>query len=167
MQQTVIIDGYNVLLSSAGNRFTGSSLEQRRDRLIQFLNAALAGKRKKVIVVFDSEPGWELPQTERRGIVEIRFSRKPKGADDLIAGIAAKASRPLVVSADRELVSRVTFSGAQVLTPAELIHQLIRPCRKRTKDDEKPTPPTENEIAYWEDLFAKRKNDDEEEGDRL
>ena len=163
-QQTVIIDGYNVLLSSVGKRFAGSSLEERRNRLIQFLNAAYAGKRKKVIVVFDSEPGWELPQTERRGIVEVRFSRKPKGADDLIAAIASKAFRPLIVSADRELTSRTTFEGASVVTPAEFISQLVRPRRRRPKDEEKPSPPSEGEIAYWENLFSKRKGDKEGDG---
>jgi len=163
LPRTVFVDGYNMILSGAGGRFKGSSLEESRGKLIRFLNSALAGKTRRVIVVFDGDPDSPLPRTQRQGIVEVRFSRKPAGADELIVRLAAKASDALVVTGDRELASRVKSEGARTASPERFLQDLARKRARRHPRDEKPPAPGRKEVSFWEKLFFQPRDGDEEE----
>src|SRR6187551_2704237 len=101
--RTIILDGYNVIHRSPA--FDPKDLEDlagAREKLVNLLSWALGSEGDaSFVLVFD---GANVGQAERRSVgtggrVEVRFSRPPQSADDLIKALVDEwaSSRPLTV----------------------------------------------------------------------
>lgn len=113
----ILIDGYNV----TRRRHDHLDLEQQRTWLVQAV-ANLARRRGVVpTVVFDGEvAGGQRGGAGHRDVV-VRFSGAGIPADDeIVLEVEATDDPIVVVTDDRELVSRVQASGADVIGSQEL-----------------------------------------------
>jgi predicted RNA-binding protein with PIN domain len=115
-----IIDGYNVINSS--DKFSASSLKERRKRLIEFIQSYRphGSFRNSVTVVFDSKSknpyesyGYNKSHVSE---IEIIFSDGVLSADDIIAELVDESKNPYeitVVTNDKGLRGRTSSSGAK------------------------------------------------------
>ncbi|MER6079730.1 NTP pyrophosphohydrolase [Streptomyces sp. NPDC001833] len=115
----VIVDGANVVGSRPDGwwRDRKGAAERLRDRLAE---RGLPGRPTPVELVL-------VVEGAARGVDSVpgvRVESAPGSGDDLIVELAAEdPGRPrLVVTADRELRSRVTELGAEVIGPSALLH---------------------------------------------
>lgn len=115
-----IIDGYNVI--NCGDIFTASTLEGRRNKLLEFINERRphGSVRNSVTVVFDckSKNPYESGGYNTSHIygIEIIFSDGVVLADDIIADIVDSAKNPYditVVTNDKGIRRRTAPSGAK------------------------------------------------------
>ncbi|MER5795361.1 NTP pyrophosphohydrolase [Streptomyces sp. NPDC001980] len=115
----VIVDGANVVGSRPDGwwRDRKGAAERLRDRLAE---QGLPGRPTPVELVL-------VVEGAARGVTSVpgvRVESAPGSGDDRIVELAAEdPGRPrLVVTADRELRSRVTELGAEVIGPSALLH---------------------------------------------
>ncbi|MEW1780305.1 NTP pyrophosphohydrolase [Streptomyces sp. NPDC086777] len=115
----VIVDGANVVGSRPDGwwRDRRGAAERLRDRLAE---RGLPGRPTPVELVL-------VVEGAARGVASVpgvRVESAPGSGDDRIVELAAEdRGRPrLVVTADRELRSRVTELGAEVIGPSALLH---------------------------------------------
>jgi predicted RNA-binding protein with PIN domain len=141
-----VIDGYNVAKGDPAT--AGLTLERMRDELVARLavrGAELLG-RGPIVVVFDGRAG--VGADERRGPVEVRYSRD-EPADDVIVRLAeAWRGEVTVVTSDRGLAARVAGRGVTV-RPAEVCFAGApgsRPRRTRAVEDV-GLPPGANKVT--------------------
>lgn len=122
-----LIDGYNVIRYS--EMFSASSLEQQRNKLIDFILRYNPQGKNKITVVFDCkssnpyEPdSWTT--TTIKGIKTI-FSEGQKSADDVIVEYVEESQRPyniVVVTNDKGIYRRIGGKGAKKMSVAEFIY---------------------------------------------
>lgn len=121
----LLVDGYNVTKTG----FPDVPLESQRGRLVQGLAALAARTAVEITVVFDgAERTGPLAAPSGRG-VRVLFSPAGRTADDVLVALvrAEPGGRPIaVVSADREVVSRVERVGGRGVPPAALLAILGR-----------------------------------------
>jgi len=129
-----IIDGYNVI--NCSDMFTASTLEGRRNKLIDFIlqNRPHGSLRNRVTVVFDcnSKNPYESNGYNRShfGEIEIIFSDGIISADDIIAEIADNAANPYeitVVTNDKGIRRRTAPSGAKHETVEKFLAKGSKP----------------------------------------
>jgi predicted RNA-binding protein with PIN domain len=115
-----IIDGYNVINSS--DKFSASSLKERRKRLIEFIQSCSphGSFRNSVTVVFDSKSKnpYESYSYNKSHVseIEIIFSDGILSADDIIAELVDESKNPYeitVVTNDKGLRRRTSSGGAK------------------------------------------------------
>ena len=117
-----IVDGYNVI--NASDMFSASTLEGRRNKLIDFIsqNRPHGSLRNSVTVVFDhkSKNPYESHGYNRHhiGNIEVVFSDGGGGvsADDIIAEIVDNSKNPYeitVVTNDKGIRRRTAPGGAK------------------------------------------------------
>jgi hypothetical protein len=154
-----IIDGYNLLLRDLDP--SASSLAEVRREFLRRVDA-VRGPDESVTVVFDGRPGTRAGRTDGAG-VDVRYSRSPRTADDLIVSMVRAAPRNsvTVLTHDRELARRVRRAGGAVGDPSSFF-RLARPRRRGPAPREKPRAPRGHELDEWERLFEER--EDEEGG---
>ncbi|MEO6714505.1 MAG: NYN domain-containing protein, partial [Mycobacteriales bacterium] len=121
----LLVDGYNVTKTG----FPGITLEAQRGRLAQGLAALVARTGAEITVVFDgAERTGALAVPAARG-VRVIFSPAGRTADDVIVALvrAEPVGRAIaVVSADREVITRVERAGARGVPPPALLGLLGR-----------------------------------------
>jgi predicted RNA-binding protein with PIN domain len=102
----LIIDGYNLLhVNRFLIRLNSIQLQWERDRLIDELSAYQKLKPCRITVVFDGwQGGWSTEKRERRGGIEVIFSRLEEKADEVIKRLVReKGSGVMVITSDREV----------------------------------------------------------------
>lgn len=131
----IIIDGYNLIGSDQGMR---GALEQKRDWLIHRLSIYQTMKKFVIIVVFDGwRSGLSHQAEEKRGSIDVVYSRQGEKADDVIVRIARqKGSGCVVVTSDREVRNAVEKFGAAAVYAGEFNAILRNLDRPSTQDDE-------------------------------
>ncbi len=122
-----LVDGYNVIRYS--EIFSAVSLEQQRNKLIDFILRFNPQGKNKITVVFDCkssnpyEPdSWTT--TTIKGIKTI-FSEGQKSADDVIVEYVETSQRPyniVVVTNDKGIYRRIGGKGAKKMSVAEFIY---------------------------------------------
>jgi len=113
----IIVDGYNLIHRSAALRpGPERTLRQAREKLVNLLSWAMGSGDASFLVVFDGAEG--ISSDERQGRVEVRFSRPPKKADDVIRELVEEQMRRIeritVVTADLEVARHARAMGADV-----------------------------------------------------
>src|SRR5690349_8846928 len=82
----VILDGYNLILRSPRLRpGPGRTLRESRAMLVNLLAWMMGGNEVRFLIVFDGAE--EAGPDEASGRVQVRFSRPPEKADDVIRKI--------------------------------------------------------------------------------
>ena len=157
----ILIDGYNLVhrseeLKPGPNR----TLRESRDKLINLLSWVLGTGEAHFLVVFD---GAEVASTSAKeeggsGRVEVRYSRPPDKADDLIRRLVEekidRVERLTVVTSDIEVARHARAMGADVSLSDLFLASVLGPTRE--SGEEKPTTLTKKEIEEWSQLFIRR-----------
>lgn len=164
----VIIDGYNLVLRSPALRpGPDRTLRESRDKLVNLLSWAVGAGDARFVVVFDGAEGGSGPQGGGR--VEVRYSRPPEKADDLIRRIVedrvSPGARVTVVTSDLEVARHARAMGADVSLADLFMGSVLAspggPSEGSTS--EKPVGLSKRELEEWAAMFRERKPDDDEE----
>ena len=153
-ERLVIVDGYNLIHRSAALRLGADrTLRQAREKLVNLLSWAVGSGDAKFLVVFDGAQG--VSSDERQGRVEVRFSRPPKSADDVIRELVEermkRIERVTVVTADLEVARHARAMGADVSLLDLFLASMMGPVSP--EHPEKPVTLSKKEIEEWAEIF--------------
>jgi predicted RNA-binding protein with PIN domain len=127
MAARIIVDGYNLMY--AGQGLHPDSLldhEKAREDLLLKLSRYKKTTGNKITVVFDGslEAPIHSQRTSFAGI-EVRFSRPPRSADDLIGRLTrGSAKGSIVVTSDREVAGAAERGGCTVISSQEFMDRV-------------------------------------------
>ena len=157
MKKNYIIDGYNLgyKIPSISKWITTGETERAIQLIKNYINK-LGRQANQIILVFDGlkeSHGGDSKQ----GILQIKFSRKPQTADDIIRQFIRSqknASHWIVVSSDSEIRFTAEDMGAKAIS-SEIFIASLRPNRNRsqTKINKEKYQPENIDINYWLDQF--------------
>src|SRR5262245_14172333 len=89
----IVVDGYNLILRSPHLKpGADRTLREAREKLVNLLSWAVGAGDARFLVVFDGSEERGAKEG-RSGRVEIRFSRPPEKADDLIRRVVEEELR--------------------------------------------------------------------------
>jgi predicted RNA-binding protein with PIN domain len=155
----IVVDGYNLILRSPQLKpGKDRTLAEARAKLVNLLSWAVGIGEAQFLVVFD---GAESGERESGGArVEVRYSRPPQKADDLIREIVEdqveRVERLTVVTADLEVARHARAMGADVAMADLFLASMLDP-RAATETPEKPATLSKRELEEWAELFRSRK----------
>lgn len=157
----IVIDGYNLIHRSPDLRpGPERTLEESREKLINLLSWTVSGGEARFVVVFDGADGGggSRSGSER---VEIRWSRPPAKADDVIRSLVEaeidRDRRVTVVTADLEVARHARAMGATVAISDLFLGSVLSP--QRAANPEKPGSLSRAELEEWAALFRNRRPD--------
>ena len=168
-ERLIIVDGYNLILRSPSLRpGPERTLRQAREKLVNLLSWALGSGDVRFIVVFDGAEG--VSGDERGGRVDVRYSRPPRKADDVIRELVEeqlrRVERITVVTADLEVARHARAMGADVSLSDLFMASVMGPTSPESP--EKPVALSKKEIEEWAEIFRRRRGGapapDEESG---
>ena len=108
----VLIDGYNLTL----NHRADLDLEGQRNWLVGLCSNAVPVHRIRPVIYFDGQRASGVRPAPGRQAVQVRFTPEGITADDeLVLAVEATDEPVVVVTDDRELIERVSASGADVV----------------------------------------------------
>jgi len=154
-ERLIIVDGYNVILRTPQLKpGEGRTLREARTKLLNLLSWAFAPGAVEFIVVFDGADA--PPSGERRGRIEVRYSRPPLKADDVIRELVEervqKVERLTVVTSDLEVARHARAMGADIALADLFVASALGPAASETP--EKPTTTlSRKELEEWAQLF--------------
>ena len=152
----VVVDGYNLILRTPALRpEEGRTLRESRNKLLSLLAWAV-DPSTRFLVVFD---GAEVRGRDaREARVEVRYSKAPEKADDLIRALVREHTDRdedvTVVTSDLEVARHARALGASVSLADLFLASLLGPAA--TGDPEKPATLSKKEIEEWAEIFRRR-----------
>jgi predicted RNA-binding protein with PIN domain len=156
----IILDGYNLILRTPQLRpGPDRTLRESRDKLVNLLAWMMGGEHVRHVVVFDGAEG--AGRDERSGNIEVRFSRPPQKADDVIRTLVEeelrRVERVTVVTADLEVARHARAMGADVALSDLFLASALGAGRETEGEAEgeaeKPAMLTRAELEEWAKLF--------------
>ena len=123
----LIIDGYNLLhVNRSLIRLNSTQLQWERDRLIDQLSAYQKLKPCGITIVFDGwQGGWSTEKRERKGGIEIIFSRLEEKADEVIKRLVKeKGSGAIVITSDRDVARFAERMAVSVISSEQFREKL-------------------------------------------
>ena len=155
----IILDGYNLILRTPALKpGEGRTLRESRDKLINLLSWGFGSSgNARMLVVFD---GVAMSGDEERGgRVEVRFSRPPQKADDLIRELVEAemrhTERLTVVTSDLEVARHARAMGADIALADLFLASVLDPA-SANQTPEKPAAISKRELEEWAALFRQR-----------
>jgi predicted RNA-binding protein with PIN domain len=151
----VVVDGYNLILRTPALRpEKGRTLSQSRAKLLSLLAWAV-DPGVNFLVVFD---GAEVRGRDgRQGRVEVRYSKPPEKADDVIRALVTERTdrdeSVTVVTSDLEVARHARAMGADVSLADLFVASLLGP--QAEGDPEKPASLSKQEIEEWAEIFRR------------
>jgi predicted RNA-binding protein with PIN domain len=159
----ILIDGYN-LVHRSGDLRPGPdrTLRQAREKLVNLLSWAVGGD-VRFVIVFDGS--GEHGRDESSGRIEVRYSKPPEKADDLIRRLVERHvggdRRVTVVTADLEVARHARAMGADVSISDLFMASLLGPGRTGVEPsgggEKPPANLTKKEIEEWAEIFRRGK----------
>ena len=154
----IIIDGYNLIhRTPALKPGADRTLEASREKLLNLLAWAFGPGAVRFLVVFDGAASGG--RDDRSDRVEVRFSRPPETADDLIRRLVEdrvdRAERVTVVTADLEVARHARAMGAEVAISDLFLASVLGP--RDSESPEKPATLTKQDLEEWAELFRRGK----------
>ncbi len=149
MKEVLIVDGYNMIgawpeLSSLAKL----SLEDARDRLVEYLADYQGFSGRKVILVFDAHQVPGKGKKYRQHRVDVRYTREKETADECIERLAADMARMrhhVYVATSDYTEQRVTFGqGALRISARELWIEINNSRREMEEVIERNKQPERN-----------------------
>jgi predicted RNA-binding protein with PIN domain len=164
-EHLIIVDAYNLILRSDELKpGPERTLEQSRDKLLNLLLWAFGPGDARFVVVFDGASGGG--GDEQQGRVEVRFSRPPEKADDVIRRLVEREvdndRRVTVVTSDLEVARHARAMGADISLADLFLASVLGP--RSSETPEKPVNLSKREIEEWAEIFKRagpRKEEDE------
>jgi predicted RNA-binding protein with PIN domain len=163
----IIVDGYNLILRSPRLKpGPNRTLRESRGMLLNLLAWMMGANDARFIVVFDgAEDGVHAEQGTPR--VEIRWSRPPEKADDVIRHLVEKRvggdEHVTVVTSDIEVARHARAEGADVSLADLFLASALGATAKAGEStggeegDEKPVSLSKKELEEWAEIFTRRK----------
>lgn len=157
----IVLDGYNIVHRSPQLKpGPGRSLREAREKLVNLLSWMMGSEAARFVVVWDGAEGGG--RDERSGRIEVRFSRPPEKADDLIRRIVEteieRVDRVTVVTADLEVARHARAMGADVSISDLFLASALGaggPGGEEggAAEPEKPASLSKAEVEAWAQLF--------------
>lgn len=168
MSRLVIVDGYNLVLRSPMLRpGPGRTLREAREKLLNLLSWAVGSGEARFLVVFDGAEGGG--KDARSGRVEVRYSRPPQKADDVIRELVEERmdrGEPLtVVTSDLEVARHARAMGAEIALADLFVTSILGPGSEAAAEPEKPATLSKRELESWAELFRNRPPGDDPDPD--
>ena len=163
MSRLIVIDGYNLILRAPELKpGPDRTLRDARDKLVNLLAWTIGGgSDDQFMVIFDGVDGG---RDEKSGRVQVRFSRPPDKADDVIRRIVEeqveKVDRLTVVTSDLEVARHARAMGADISISDLFIASVMGPVRAAAGEPENEKPTTtlsKKEVEEWAELFRRGK----------
>lgn len=161
-QRLIIVDAYNLIHRSPALRpGPERTLREAREKLLNLLSWAVGAGDAAFLVVFD---GAEMAGGEGRyGRVEVRYSRPPRKADDVIRELVEErmkqVERVTVVTADLEVARHARAMGADVSLSDLFLASMLGPAP--ATGGEKPSALSKKEVEEWAEIFRRGRVSDE------
>lgn len=163
IERLIVIDGYNVIHRSPHLKpGKDRTLQESRAKLINLLSWTVAGEAQFLVIFDGTEAGG---RDSRQGRIEVRYSRAPQKADDLIRTLVEdqveKVERLTVVTADLEVARHARAMGADVALSDLFLASLLGPASQAAGEaatEEKPVTLSKKEIEEWAEIFQQRKS---------
>ena len=161
-ERLIIVDGYNLILRSPALKpGEGRTLRESREKLVNLLSWAVGSGEAQFLVVFD---GAEGGRSQSQGRVEVRFSRPPEKADDLIRSLVeeriGQVERLTVVTSDIEIARHARAMGADVALSDLFLASVLD--RGASEAQERPAALSKKEIEEWAEIFRRGRREEEE-----
>lgn len=161
----IVIDGYNVIHRAPELRpGPDRTLRQSREKLLSLLAWAVGNHDSRFLVVFDGVEGGNRDGSTGR--IEIRYSRLPEKADDLIRRIVEdqvdRVERLTVVTSDIEVARHARQAGADISIADLFLASALGPVRQ-ADPNEKPSTISRKELEEWAEVFARHRAKPEDE----
>ena len=155
-QRLVIVDGYNLIHRSPSLRpGPDRTLRQAREKLVNLLSWVVGSGEAAFLVVFDGAEGAGPDGRQQR--VEVRYSRPPRKADDLIRELVEermeRVERITVVTADLEVARHARAMGADVSLSDLFLASVLGPAP--AAGGEKPVALSKKEVEEWAEIFRR------------
>jgi predicted RNA-binding protein with PIN domain len=162
----ILVDGYNLILRSPTLKpGPERTLREARDKLVNLLSWAVGTGDARFLVVFDGSDQGGDDEGDAR--VEVRFSRPPHKADDLIRTLVEdrvdRVDRLTVVTSDLEVARHARAMGAEIALADLFLASILGPAGGASATPEKPASISKQELEEWAALFRSRKPDHEPE----
>ena len=162
----ILVDGYNLILRSPSLKpGPDRTLREARDKLVNLLSWAVGTGDARFLVVFDGSD--QRGEDEGDARVEVRFSRAPQKADDLIRTLVEdrvdRVDRLTVVTSDLEVARHARAMGAEIALADLFLSSILGPAGGEAATPEKPATISKKELEEWATLFRSRKPDHEPE----
>ena len=160
-ERLILVDGYNLILRSPSLKpGPDRTLRQSREKLVNLLSWAVGTGDARFLVVFDGDE--QRGDDEGSGRVEVRFSRPPQKADDLIRALVEdrveRVSHLTVVTSDLEVARHARAMGADIALADLFLSSIMGPQGAGESEvPEKPTAISMQELEEWAALFRDRK----------
>ena len=157
----IVIDGYNLIHRTPDLRpGPDRTLEEAREKLVNLLSWTVGSGDARFLVVFDgAEGGADLHTGSAR--VQVRWSRPPAKADDLIRDIVEteieNERAVTVVTGDLEVARHARAMGATISLTDLFLGSVLGP--RPVEEAEKPGTLNRRELEEWADLFKNRPTD--------
>jgi len=146
MSDHYFIDGYNLLFYFAWN-YEGENLKERRQELIDELDAWASYLHIQMTVVFDAAFQEDALRRAHKETLEIIFTGYGESADDVLVDLIAQASRRekiILVTCDRSLARRAKASPIEVEDVVTFLRQIKARLRKKKLKMSQKEAPLEN-----------------------
>jgi predicted RNA-binding protein with PIN domain len=165
----IVVDGYNLVHRLPALRpGPDRTLHQSRQKLLNLLAWTVGRGEARFLVVFDgAEAGARDPGGGR---VEVRWSRPPETADDVIRRVVEESvnryERVTVVTADLEVARHARAMGADVSLSDLFMSSVLGAAGAADPADatgEKPATLSRRELEEWADVFRRREAPDAED----
>jgi hypothetical protein len=160
----ILVDGYNLILRSPSLKpGPDRTLREAREKLVNLLAWAVGTGEARFLVVFDGSE--QHGEDESSGRVEVRFSRPPRKADDLIRSLVEErlkhVERLTVVTSDLEVARHARAMGADVALADLFMSSVLGPLggEAAAEAPEKPVAISRKELEEWAELFRGRPPD--------
>jgi len=157
----ILVDGYNLVLRSPILKpGPDRTLRESRQKLINLLSWAVGTGDTRFLVVFDGSD--ERGSDEGGSRVEVRFSRPPEKADDLIRTLVEERLRHVerltVVTSDLEVARHARAMGADIALADLFLSSILGPAGGTAAEaPEKPATLSKRELEEWAELFRSRR----------
>lgn len=154
----IVVDAYNVIHRSPALRpGPDRTLAESRRKLMNLLAWAFGSGEARFVAVFDGSAEGGPGSDDRGGRVEVRWSKPPQTADDVIRAIVEREvgrdSRVTVVTSDLEVARHARAMGADVSIADLFLASALGP---ESGEVEKPQHLSKREIEEWAELFRHR-----------
>ena len=133
-----LIDGYNLIFRSTSSK---SSLQKRREALINEFNNLISELKLNVTVVFDAPAGdWHDLTRGHVQALEVIYTAKKQSADEYILqeiSYCRNASLITVITSDRSLANQCKALGAHVKSIESFLKWIAqKKAKKKAKKSE-------------------------------
>ena len=153
----MIVDGYNVLLAGRQG-LKADTLQQGRDQVLTQLHSYSAGKKIRVVVVFDGQRSVRDAVAGRMAGTRVLFSKPPETADSLIKRLVEKERQParhvIVVTSDRAVAQYARSCGCQHWTVGQFQQKLSEQRSSLELDDKYRQGVSRQNLDEWCRLFG-------------